>query len=58
MKRFNIVEINKEDFVLASCPTMEIANERLLDMYKTDRELAKYYGWTKLPLYKIVESEE
>lgn len=53
---YNIVLCDNEDFVLASCPSMEIAKERLKEMYETDKQLQKYYGWEKLPQYKIIES--
>ena len=55
--RFNIVEIGNEEFVLASCPTLKMAQRYLKEMYKTDKKLQKYYGWSRTPEYKIIESE-
>lgn len=57
MKRYNIVELGNEDFILASCPTLELAKKILKGMYKTDKKLQKYYGWSRTPEYKIIESE-
>lgn len=54
---YNIVLSDNKDMVMASCPTYEMAIERLKDMIKIDKELAKYYGWTKLPKYEIVKGE-
>ena len=58
MKRYNIVELGNEDFILASCPTLELAKKYLKDMYKTDEKLKKYYNWSRTPEYKIIESED
>lgn len=58
MKRYNIVELGNEDFILASCPTLELAKKYLKDMYRTDEKLKKYYGWSRTPEYKIIESED
>lgn len=55
--KYNIVEVGNEAFVLASCPTLEFAQKYLKEMLKTDKELQKYYNWSKLPKYKIIESE-
>lgn len=57
MKKFNIVLQDMQDFVLASCQSLEIAEKYLEDMKKTDKFLQKYYGWSKLPKYLIKESE-
>lgn len=57
MVRYYIVEIENKDFVLASCPSYEVACKRLAEIIKTDRYLAKYYNWNKLPKYEIIESE-
>lgn len=53
--RYNIVEVGNEDFVLASCPTLQLANKYLKEMYDVDKKLYYYYGWSKLPKYKIIE---
>ena len=58
MKRFNIVEVGNEEFVLCSCPTLKIAKKRMKEMYKIDAELKNYYNWSRTPEYKIIESEE
>ena len=55
MKKYNIVLEDMQDFVLASCQTLEKAKEYLKDM--EDKFLKKYYGWSKLPKYLIKESE-
>lgn len=57
MKKYNIVLEDMQDFVLASCQTLEKAKEYLKDMERTDKFLKKYYGWSKLPKYLIKESE-
>ena len=56
--KYNIVETNNKSIVLASCNSYEFACKYLKDMLKTDRELAKYYGWSKLPQYEIIEEKE
>lgn len=56
--KYNIVETNQKDIVLASCNSYEFACKYLKDIIKTDRELAKYYGWSKLPQYEIIEEKE
>ena len=58
MKKYNIVLEDMEDFILASCQTLEKAQEYLKNIKRTDKELKKYYNWSKLPKYKIIESEE
>lgn len=55
MKRFNIVLEDNESFILASCPTLEFAEKYLQDMRENDLKLQKYYNWSKLPQYKIIE---
>ena len=45
MKKYNIVLKDNKDFVLVSCPTLEIAKKRLEEMQETDRELQHYYNW-------------
>lgn len=54
MIKYNIVEIRNRELVLASCPTLKIAKRYLKDMYKTDKKLAKYYGWHYIPQYEII----
>ena len=56
--KYNIVEEDNDDFILASCNTLELAKKYLKSMIKTDKKLQKYYNWSKLPVYKIIESEE
>lgn len=51
---FNIV-LKNTNFILASCPTLEIAEERLKEMIERDKELQKQYNWKKLPKYEIKE---
>ena len=58
MKKYNIVLEDMQDFVLASCISLEKAQEYLKDIKRTDKKLKKYYNWSKLPKYKIIESEE
>ena len=55
MIKYNIVLKEDKNFILASCPTLEIAKKRLEDMIKTDYFLSKYYNWEKLPHYVIIE---
>ena len=52
---YKIVQANLLDFVLVQVDTLEKAKERLEEMKKTDRYLAKYYGWKELPIYKIIK---
>lgn len=55
MKKYNIVLEDMQDFVLASCQTLEKAKEYLKDIKKTDKYLQKQYNWSKLPKYLIKE---
>lgn len=55
MKKYNIVLEDMQDFVLASCQTLEKAKEYLKDVKKTDKYLQKQYNWSKLPKYLIKE---
>lgn len=57
MKKYNIVLEDNQDFILASCQSLEAAEKYLKDIEKTDKELQKYYNWSKLPKYIIKESE-
>ena len=56
--KYNIVLEDNQEFVLTSCPTLEIAENYLKKMYETDKKLAKYYNWAKMPKYKIIENDE
>lgn len=58
MKKYNIVLKNNENFVLAQCNTLELAKSYLKEMKDTDKKLAKTYNWSKIPEYKIIESEK
>lgn len=52
---FSIVLKDNKDFVLCVSPTRKVAEKRLKDMIKTDKKLAKFYGWKKIPEYEIIE---
>lgn len=56
--RYNIVLKEHNNFILASCKTLELAKKYLKDMKKTDKELQKSYNWSKLPKYEIIEKVE
>lgn len=53
--KYNIVLKDNNNFILASCKTMELALKYLEDMKKTDKELQKSYNWSTLPEYEIIE---
>lgn len=55
--KYNIVLEDNQEFILASCPTLEFAENYLKEMYETDKQLAKYYNWNNMPKYKIIESK-
>lgn len=55
---YNIVLSDNKDFILATCKTYELAVKYLKDITGTDKYLAKYYGWTKLPKYEIIKEEK
>lgn len=55
--KYNIVLEDNQDFVLASCNSLELARKYLKDIKKTDKYLQKYYKWQNLPKYLIKESE-
>lgn len=57
MKKYNIVLEDNQEFILASCYSLEAAKKYLKDMKETDKKLQKYYNWSKLPKYLIKESE-
>jgi hypothetical protein len=56
--KYNIVLKDNNNFILASCKTLELAKKYLEDMKKTDKELQKSYNWSKLPEYQIIEGKE
>lgn len=58
MEKYNIVLLDNQDFILASCNSLEFAKKYLEEMKETDKELQKYYNWSKLPKYKIIEVVE
>jgi hypothetical protein len=37
---------------------LELAKKYLKEMIETDKKLASYYNWNKMPEYKIVKEEE
>ena len=53
--KYNIVETNNKLVVLASCGSYEFACKYIQDMTNTNKVLAKYYGWSKLPQYEIIK---
>lgn len=55
---YNIVLSDNKDFILASCPTYELAVKYLEDITETDKYLVKYYCWAKLPKYEIIKEEK
>lgn len=57
MKRYNIVLVKDETFILAQCSNLKLAKQYLKDMKKVDKQLKRYYNWKTLPKYKIIESE-
>ena len=58
MKKYNIVQNDLPDIVLASCSSLEKAKEYLKNIKINDKYLQKIYDWKKLPEYKIIENEE
>jgi hypothetical protein len=56
--RYNIVLKDNKDFILASCNNLELAEKYLKEMYKTDKELQRYYNWSKLPEYEIIKAKK
>lgn len=53
--KYNIVETNNKSIVLASCNSYKFACKYIQDMINTNKVLAKYYGWSKLPQYEIIK---
>ena len=58
MQKYNIIQTDLPNIVLASCNSLKLAKQYLKDMKKTDEYLQKYYNWKKLPKYKIIEVTE
>ena len=52
---YNIVEVGKENIILVSSNDLEFTKNYLKDIIKTNKFLAKYYNWTRIPEFKIVE---
>lgn len=57
LPKYNIYDEKNKDIVLASSPTKEIAERQLKEMYETDKNLQKTYGWKELPKYALEESK-
>ena len=57
MPRYDIYN-NKNNMLMASSPTKEIADRQLKEMYDTDKSLQKHYGWKELPEYRIESSQK
>lgn len=55
MPRYNIYN-EKNNMLMVSAPTKEIADYQLSDMQRVDKSLQKTYGWQELPNY-IVKKE-
>ena len=55
--KYNIVLKENDKFILAQCETLEFAKKYLEEMKETDKFLADYYNWSKMPKYKIVKCE-
>lgn len=55
-KYYNIILLSN-GLCMCSCPSEEIAQNRLKEIIKNDLWLANYYKWNKMPKYAIVESE-
>lgn len=53
--KYLIVLENNKNFVLASCPTLELAKQYKKEFEENDKKLQKYYNWSKLPKYEIKE---
>lgn len=53
-----VLEDNPGYTLVGNIKTIETAKERLEEIIKTDKYLAKYYNWSKLPKYLILEEEE
>lgn len=53
-----VLEDNPGYTLIGNIKDIETAKERLKEMIETDKYLAKYYNWSKLPRYLILEEEE
>jgi hypothetical protein len=53
-----VLEGNPGYTLIGNIKDIETAKERLKEMIETDKYLAKYYNWSKLPRYLILEEEE
>ena len=54
MPRYNIYN-EKNNMLMVSAPTKEIAEKQLEEMYEVDKNLQKTYNWKETPKYKMVE---
>ena len=52
---YNIVEVGKENIILVSSNDLEFIKNYLKDIIETNKFLAKYYNWSRIPEFKIVE---
>lgn len=58
MKKYNIVLKENKTFILAQCENLNFAEKYLKEMEENDKKLQKYYNWSKLPEYEIVENDD
>lgn len=58
MKKYNIVLKENKTFILAQCEDLNFAEKYLKEMEENDKKLQKYYNWSKLPEYEIVENDD
>ena len=56
LPRYNIYD-EESGQIMVSSPTKEMADRQLKEMYETDKQLQKDYGWEKLPKYSIKEGK-
>lgn len=56
MPRYNIYD-DKNNTLLVSSPTKEMAERQLKEMAETDKSLQKEYGWKELPKYSMKEEK-
>lgn len=52
MPRYNIYN-KKNNSIMVSSPTKEMADKQLKEMYETDKKLGAHYGWKEYPEYEI-----
>ena len=55
--KYDIVNIINNSWI-STCKDLDQAKEYLKEFERIDKELQKYYNWTDLPKYKIIESED